>query len=191
MREAESLPAPIMAMIEGGVWGGACEVALACDLLTAAPNATFAITPSKLGVSYHRIGNLTRMKRVNMAILEELSYTAEPSDARHTEHLGIINYVVDTEQNETFPWDLAHSITQNSPLSISVIKEELRLLAGAHHLSALTFNVSGACIGGSMIVKIAGRASTPFSKNANLNSGIDSTKSPYPFTGIMVSRTSR
>lgn len=139
VREVESFPAPIIAMIEGGVWGGACEVALACDLLTATPNATFAITPAKLGVPYNLTGILTVMKRVNMAILKEMFYTAEPIDAARAEHLGIINYVVDAEQLETFTWDLASRITKNSPLTISVIKEELRLLAGAHHLSALTF----------------------------------------------------
>jgi len=42
-------PVPIIAMIEGSVWGFGCEVAFSCDLIVAAPDATFAITPAKLG----------------------------------------------------------------------------------------------------------------------------------------------
>jgi hypothetical protein len=33
IRAIEEFPAPVIALIEGGVWGGACEVAMACDIL--------------------------------------------------------------------------------------------------------------------------------------------------------------
>ena len=57
---------PIIAMVEGGVWGGACEVAMNCDIVIAAEGATFAITPAKLGRSlryrgyaeFHAVGEL-------------------------------------------------------------------------------------------------------------------------------------
>src|SRR5512134_3621408 len=52
VREIETFPAPVIAMIEGTVWGGASETVLACDLIVAAPDATFAVTPAKLGVPY-------------------------------------------------------------------------------------------------------------------------------------------
>ena len=33
VRAIEEFPAPVLAMVEGGVWGGACEVVLACDII--------------------------------------------------------------------------------------------------------------------------------------------------------------
>jgi methylmalonyl-CoA decarboxylase len=51
-------PAPIIAMIEGGVWGGACEMAMAFDIIVTAENAMFALTPAKLGVPYNVSGML-------------------------------------------------------------------------------------------------------------------------------------
>src|ERR1700746_1620961 len=42
IRRIQEYPAPVLAMIEGGVWGGACELAMACDMVIAAENATFA-----------------------------------------------------------------------------------------------------------------------------------------------------
>ncbi|WP_374487079.1 hypothetical protein [Zoogloea sp.] len=33
IRDIENFPAPIIAMIEGSVWGGACETVFACDLI--------------------------------------------------------------------------------------------------------------------------------------------------------------
>src|SRR5579872_2254080 len=32
VRAIEEFPAPVIALMEGGVWGGACEIALSCDL---------------------------------------------------------------------------------------------------------------------------------------------------------------
>ena len=46
----EELPAPVIAMIEGGVWGGACEVVFACDLIIASDNATFALPEPRVGL---------------------------------------------------------------------------------------------------------------------------------------------
>ena len=48
VREIETFSAPVIAMIEGSVWGGACETVFACDLILAATDATFAATPAKL-----------------------------------------------------------------------------------------------------------------------------------------------
>ncbi len=42
-------PAPVIAMLGGSVWGGACEVAMVCDILIGTEKATFAITPPAWG----------------------------------------------------------------------------------------------------------------------------------------------
>ncbi|WP_201276236.1 enoyl-CoA hydratase-related protein [Methylotetracoccus oryzae] len=49
VRAIEETPMPVIAMIEGSVWGGACEVAMACDIVVACEASTFAITPAKPG----------------------------------------------------------------------------------------------------------------------------------------------
>jgi len=59
VREIENFPGPVIAMIEGGVWGGATETVFACDMIIAAETATFAVTPAKLGVPYNVGGMLT------------------------------------------------------------------------------------------------------------------------------------
>src|SRR5262249_17479753 len=59
VRAVREFRAPIIALVEGGVWGGACEVVFACDIVLATPNATFAITPARLGIPYNVSGLLT------------------------------------------------------------------------------------------------------------------------------------
>jgi methylmalonyl-CoA decarboxylase len=139
VRAIEEYPAPIIAMIEGGVWGGACEVALACDLIVATPEATFAVTPARLGVPYNVSGMLTFLNACSLRIVKEMAFTAKPISAERAVNLGIINHLASAEDIASFTYDLAREITENAPLSISVMKEQLRMLAGAHPMSPRRF----------------------------------------------------
>src|SRR5512147_2468841 len=139
IREVENYPAPIIAMVEGSVWGGACEVAFACDLVIAADDATFAITPAKLGVPYNLSGLLTFMSTISLHIVKEMAFTGSPMKAERAERLGIVNHIVSRQELQRHTYEIAKQIVRNSPLSIAVMKEELNLLANAHDLSPLMF----------------------------------------------------
>ena len=139
IREIEIFQAPVIAMIEGGVWGGACEAVFACDLIIAAPSATFAVTPAKLGVPYNVSGMLTFLNATSMRIVKEMAFTAMPVSAERAERLGMINYVIAASELEAFTYEFATRIAQNAPLSIAVMKEQLRILAGAHPMSPQGF----------------------------------------------------
>lgn len=80
IRRIEDAPFPVVGLIEGTVWGGACELALSCDLLVASPDVTFAITPAKLSVPYNVTGLLTFLNRMPMSVLKEMAFTGEPID---------------------------------------------------------------------------------------------------------------
>jgi methylmalonyl-CoA decarboxylase len=139
IREVENYPAPIVAMIEGSVWGGACELAFACDLVIAAEDATFAITPAKLGVPYNLSGLLTFMNTISLHIVKEMAFTASPITAERAERLGIVNRIVPKQDLKKHTSEIARQIVRNSPLSIAIMKEELNLLANAYDLSPLMF----------------------------------------------------
>lgn len=139
IREIELFPAPVIAMIEGTVWGGACETVFACDLIVAAPNVAFAITPAKLGIPYDVSGMVTFLNAANLRIIKEMAFTAQSLGAARAERLGMINYVVPNEELEDFTLRLARQITANSPLSVSIMKEQLRILAGARPMSPQGF----------------------------------------------------
>ena len=135
IRAIENHPAPVIAMVEGGAWGGACEMAMACDIVVAAPTATFALTPAKLGVPYNVSGMLTFLNSASLRIIKEMVFTARPVTAERALAAGLINHLVPPEDLESFTLALAADIADNAPLSIAVMKEELRILAGAHPVS--------------------------------------------------------
>ncbi len=139
IREVEAFPAPVIALIEGGVWGGACELVFACDMIIATPEATFAATPAKLGVPYNATGLLTFLNTAPPHIAKELLFTGRPMTAARLERQGIINHVIAAEEITAFTQEIAQAMARNSPLAIGVMKEQLRILAAAHALSPADF----------------------------------------------------
>ena len=139
VREIEHCPVPIIAMVEGSVWGGACELVLACDLTIAASDSTFALTPAKLGVPYDIQGALNFMKISGIHLLKEMLFTAEPITAARLAECGVLNHVVSRETLESFTLHMAIRIARNSPLVHRVLKEEMRVLSNAHPLIPETY----------------------------------------------------
>ncbi|WP_088285210.1 methylmalonyl-CoA decarboxylase [Ideonella sp. A 288] len=139
VRAIEDFPCPVIAMVDGGVWGGACEVVLACDLVVAGPNATFAVTPAKLGVPYNVSGMMTFMNSANIRLVKEMVFTAQPVGAERAERMGMINHLVPAEELSSFTYGMAGVISKNSPLSIRVMKEQLRVLTGANPMTPRGF----------------------------------------------------
>jgi methylmalonyl-CoA decarboxylase len=139
LREIQNIPLPVIAMVEGSVWGGACDLALSCDILIGSPSASFCMTPAKIGVPYNASGILHFINIMGVNIAKEMFFSAQPMGAEKAESLGILNHLVPAEELEEFTYGLARQIARNSPLSISVIKEQIRLLASAYPLSPNTF----------------------------------------------------
>jgi methylmalonyl-CoA decarboxylase len=139
LRALQRLPAPVLAMIEGGVWGGACDLAFICDMLLGAPSATFAITPAKIGVPYNVSGIMHFINVLGLHVTKELFFTGQPMPARRAHELGVLNHLLPAERLESFTYELAGQIARNAPLAIAAIKEQLRILGNSHALSPETF----------------------------------------------------
>ncbi|HET8723096.1 MAG TPA: methylmalonyl-CoA decarboxylase [Anaeromyxobacteraceae bacterium] len=139
IRQVEHFPAPVIAMVEGSVWGGACDLSFVCDLAIGCPTASFAITPAKLGVPYNCSGILHFLNLVGPRVAREMFFTAEPIGAERALQVGILNHLVPREQLESFTYALAGRIAENSPLAVGVIKEQLRILDRSHPVSPDTF----------------------------------------------------
>jgi len=139
LRAVESYPGPVIAMVRGGVWGGACNLALTCDIAIGDPTCSFAITPVKVGIPYNASGILHFINHLGLNRAKEMFFTADPIDAARALEFGILNHLVAPEELEDFALRMAKKIASHSPLSVAVIKEQFRILAGAHPLTPETF----------------------------------------------------
>ena len=120
------LPVPVIAVVDGGAWGGGCNLALACDLLVATTEASFAITPAKLGVAYNSAGVADFLAAVPATIAREMFFTAEPVSAARLDSLGAITRLCDSPADaRVAARELAELIATRAPLSLRSIKAEI------------------------------------------------------------------
>jgi methylmalonyl-CoA decarboxylase len=139
LRAIRSYPGPVIAMVQGSVWGGAFDLVLSCDMIIADETSTFAITPVNLGLPYNTTGLLHCLNRLPVNFIKEMFFTANPVKAEAAEHWGIINHVVPSTEIETFTQTLAQHIATKAPLAIAVVKEQLRVLTDFQPVAAQVF----------------------------------------------------
>ena len=139
LRTVEEYPGPVIAMVHGSVWGGACDLIMTCDMVIADKTAKFAMTPAKLGVPYNSTGILHFMNRLPINIAKEMFFTAELMSAERALNVGIINHLVEEEELLPFTLNMATTISTRSILSIQVIKEQFRVLSKAYSITPSAF----------------------------------------------------
>jgi methylmalonyl-CoA decarboxylase len=139
IRAIQRCPAPVIAMLEGSVWGGACELAFVCDILIGTEDTSFAITPARLGIPYNLTGILHVLNKIGMSLAREMFCTAQAVSGERAAQMGVLNHLVPVAALEDFTYAMARQIAQNSPISISVIKEQLQILGNALPLSPEAF----------------------------------------------------
>lgn len=140
LRAVRQAPMPVIAAVEGSVWGGACNLVVASDLVVATRTSTFAITPAKLGIPYNSAGlaHFTGALPVNIA--KEMLFTASPLAAEDLARVGLINRLVANEPELTnVAGELAERIASLAPLSIRAMKAEMNALTDARQLTSDLF----------------------------------------------------
>jgi methylmalonyl-CoA decarboxylase len=128
-------PVPVIGMIEGSVWGGACDLAMTCDILVGTPTATFAITPAKLGIAYNTAGLNHFIGVLPTHIIREMLFTATPISAQDAYRLGLLNRLVEPERLEEAAMDIAQTIVARAPMVVHLLKKEMRKLTAGKSLT--------------------------------------------------------
>lgn len=132
LRKVQDVPIPVIACVSGTVWGGACDLCLSCDMIVSSRNATFAITPAKLGIPYNASGILHFVTQLGINKAREMFFLARPITAEDAMNVGLINHVTDLDKlEEMLENDFLAPLRTNSVLSVSAIKRQFRILSRA------------------------------------------------------------
>src|SRR5271169_4733355 len=101
-RSIEALQIPTIAAVRGSAFGGAFELALACDMIVAAENATFRCIEASVG-SAPVAGGVQRLaERAGRAMAARYTMLSEPMSGAIAGQLGVAAFVVpDPDVEET------------------------------------------------------------------------------------------
>jgi methylmalonyl-CoA decarboxylase len=140
LHEVRAAPFPVIAAVEGGVWGGACELAMTCDLVVATRASTFAVTPVRLGVPYNTAGVNHFLAALPLNVAKEMFFTGDPITAEAAAAMGVVNRLVeDADELEEAATGLARRIATRAPLAVRAIKGEMTALTDARSLTSDDF----------------------------------------------------
>lgn len=89
-----NFPGPTIAAIKGNCIGGGVSIATACDLRIASDDATFGITPAKLGIVYPTNAIERAVRLIGGSATKHLMYTGEIIDAARALRVGLADEVL-------------------------------------------------------------------------------------------------
>lgn len=118
MRRIETLPKPVIAMVNGFALGGGMELAMACHLRIAADTAKFGQPEINLGLIPGFGGTQRLLRLAGRAATLELCLLGATIDAARALHLGIVNRVVASADLETETMKIAEQLARSAPLAL-------------------------------------------------------------------------
>lgn len=130
IRQIQDVPIPVIACVDGTVWGGACDLCVSCDMIVASTTSTFAITPAKIGIPYNASGIIHFIKQLSLNKAREMFFTAAPITAEDANNVGFVNRVAPSEElDAVLEEHFLKPLRRNSVLSISAIKRQFRIIS--------------------------------------------------------------
>jgi 2-(1,2-epoxy-1,2-dihydrophenyl)acetyl-CoA isomerase len=118
-------PMPFIAAVNGVCAGAGTNLALACDLVVAADNASFNEAFVRIGLSPDCGGTFFLPRAIGEKLAAELFMTGESVSAERAAHFGMINRVVPSDSLMTEALLLAKKLASGPTGSIGRIKKML------------------------------------------------------------------
>ncbi|RVW10390.1 enoyl-CoA hydratase/isomerase family protein [Prescottella agglutinans] len=143
----EALPCPVVFAAHGLTLTAAFEIALACDIVVAAPGARFGLVETVVGLTPSMGGPQRLAERAGSGRARELVMTADLYDAATLHEWGVVNYVHEDVDGEARA--LVARLADGPTRAHAATK---RIVAawrsgGVAHADSVTPEVSGALFG--------------------------------------------
>lgn len=125
----ENLPQPVIAALNGGVYGGATDLVLACDLRLAVPTVKMFMPAARLGLHYYVDGMRRYVSRLGFNTAKRLFLFAESLDAEQMLATGFVDRIVPADSLLDAAQEAAAAAAGMAPLAVQGMKAALNDLA--------------------------------------------------------------
>ena len=117
------LPIPTIAAINGLCYGGAVELAAACDIRVIKEGAVICLQEAQLGLIPDFGGTVRLARLIGPAKAKELIFTARKILPDEAKALGLVSHIFPGEDFIGHVTEYVKSITANAPKALAVVKE--------------------------------------------------------------------
>ena len=121
----ESVSVPTICRLNGGVYGGSTDLALACDFRIGVDTMEMFMPAARLGLHYYRSGMIRYVSRLGVAAAKKLFLTAQKVDAAELLRIGYLDECVPADQLDARVDALAAMLAANAPRAVAAMKRSL------------------------------------------------------------------
>ena len=114
---------PMIAACNGLTIGGGLEMALACDIMIAAENASFGLPEVKVGICPGGGGTARLPRTIPRRLAAEMLFTGKTISAQEAYRIGLVNKVVPLTELMAEAKQMAGTICEAAPLGVRCAKE--------------------------------------------------------------------
>ncbi len=134
----EALAVPTVCRLNGSVYGGATDLALACDFRVGVAAMELRMPAARLGLHYYPNGLRRYVSRLGLATAKRLFLLAEAVPATELLALGYLDRLAPPEQLDAEVQAIADALAAGAPLALRGMKASLNEIArGEFNLPAL------------------------------------------------------
>ncbi len=125
----ENVRVPTIAAVNGGVYGGSTDLALACDFRIGVPDTRMFMPAARLGVVYYPSGLRRYVTRLGLGAAKRMFLTGEPVASDDLLRIGYLDEIVAPDRLMARVEQLAVQIAANAPLAVAATKRALNQVA--------------------------------------------------------------
>ena len=125
----EDLAVPTICRINGGVYGGSTDLALACDFRIGVDTCEMFMPAARLGLHYYKSGIRRYVSRLGLDNAKKLFLTAQKIDAAEMLRIGYLTAMVPAEALDQAVDKLAAVLAGNAPIAMRGMKRAINEFA--------------------------------------------------------------
>ena len=125
----EALPMPTVCRLNGGVFGGATDLALACDFRIGVTGMSLRMPAVRLGLHYYPSGLHRYVSRLGLATAKRLFLLAETLSADELLRIGYLDQLCVPDQLDLVVRAVLDALCQGAPLAARGMKATLNDIA--------------------------------------------------------------
>lgn len=125
----EQCALPTICALNGGVYGGGAELALACDFRVGIEGMAMFVPPARIGIHYPASGLRRYIERLGLNAAKRILLSCEKFDGAELLRIGFLDALVPAAHLDAHVDDLASRIAALAPLSVQGMKRTLNEIA--------------------------------------------------------------
>ena len=125
----EDCPLPTICRLNGSVYGGSTDLALACDFRIGVVGAEMVMPAARLGTHYYQGGMERYVTRLGVGAAKRLFMASLPQTSDDMLRIGFLDEAVPAEELDARVDALATRLARNAPLSVRNMKRAMNEIA--------------------------------------------------------------